>query len=477
MFVKLNVKIKHKILGFYFDNSYLFCKYAYIIYLKGYYIDYSYKMEDVYVMILEFTAKNFLSIKDEITLSMVASKDTAHDENLIEYEDGKKTKNALKSVVIYGANASGKTNILRALQFVVWFIKKSHEMQQGRLIPRDAFKLDRSCIDDPSEFQIIFIHKGVKYLYGFSVTEEKVIDEYLYYYPNGRQSIIFERKDDEYKFTVDIERQTELKDKFHSKNKLFIATESLWEYEKAKIPFEWLNNYLRVLIKHDDLEGYTGGSMHKNAKIDSLVKKYIKYADVGIDDINLKIQKGDDLLNSDKFLELPEDVKNKIRSDLLEKLHNSDILDIKMVHSVEENGEIVDYEFSLNEESDGTQKFFGLLGPWIDALMNGYTIVIDELDIRLHTLLVKKLIEMFNDPDINKNNAQLIFSTHDTNLLDSDILRRDQIWFTEKKEDKSTDLYSLYDFGGVRKTISIEKGYLNGKYGGIPILKGDWKWD
>lgn len=428
-------------------------------------------------MILEFTVKNFLSIKDEITLSMVASKDSIHDENLINYIDGKKNKNALKSIVIYGANASGKTNILKALRFMSWFIRKSHEMQQGRKIQRYAFKLDRQCLKEPSEFQIIFIHKGVKYLYGFSVTEEEVIEEYLYYYPNGRQSIIFERDKDEYRFTVDIERQTELKDKFHSKNKLFIATESLWEYEKAKAPFEWLSQYLRVLIKHDDLEGYTGSSMHKNEKMNLLVKKYIKYADVGIDDINVKVQKGDDFLNSDEFKSLPADVKNRISTELLEEIHDGDFLDIKMIHAIEEDGKIINYEFDFDEESDGTQKFFGLLGPWIDALMNGYTIVIDELDIRLHTLLVKKLIEMFTDPDINKNNAQLIFSTHDTNLLDSDILRRDQIWFTEKKDDKSTDLYSLYDFGGVRKNISIEKGYLNGKYGGIPILKGDWKWD
>lgn len=149
-----------------------------------------------------------------------------------------------------------------------------------------------------------------------------------------------------------------------------------------------------------------------------------------------------------------------------------------MVHSIKDkNGNIVSHEFGLGQESDGTQKFFGILGPWLDALLHGYTIVIDELDMKLHTLLVKKLIEMFLDPDINKKNAQLIFTTHDTNLLDSDLLRRDQIWFAEKKEDKSTDLYSLYDFGGVRKNISIEKGYLQGKYGGIPVLKGDWKWE
>lgn len=422
-------------------------------------------------MLLQFTVKNFLSIKDEVTLSMVASKDSSFEDNLLPYEDGKKIKNALKSVVIYGANASGKSNILKALRFVKNFIKNSHEMQQGIKIQRKPFKLDNRCINEPSEFQIVFIHNNVKYLYGFSVTEDEVIDEYLYYYPNGRQSIIFERERDEYKFTIDVERQSELKNKFHSKNKLFIATESLWEYEKAKVPFEWLSSYLNIFINHDGLEGYTVSSMHNDEKINLLVKKYIKLADVGIDDIAVDIKRSDDIINSDVFKLLSEDVK----SQLLKKVQDANIIDIKMIHKAKDKeGNITNYKFDIDEESDGTQKFFGLLGPWINALLNGYTIVIDELDIRLHTLLVKKLMGMFLDPDVNKNNAQLIFTTHDTNLLDSDLLRRDQIWFTEKKEDKSTDLYSLYDFGGVRKSISIEKGYLQGKYGAIPVLKGDW---
>lgn len=425
-------------------------------------------------MILEFTVKNFLSIKDEVILSMVASKDSSFEDNLLPYEDGKQMKSALKSLVIYGANASGKSNILKALRFFRNFIKNSHEMQQGKKIPRIAFKLDPEYLDKPSEFQVIFIHNDTKYLYGFSVTEEEVVEEYLYYYPNGRQSTIFERNRDDYKFTIDIERQTELKNKFHSKNKLFIATESLWEYEKAKVPFEWLSSYLNIFINHERLEGYTGGSMVDNENMNSLVKKYIKFADVGIDDINVQVKKAEDILSSDVFKLISDNAK----AEILNKVQNRDVLDIKMIHSIKDkNGNIMNYEFELNEESDGTKKFFGILGPWLDALLNGYTVVVDELDMRLHTLLVKKLIEMFLNPNINKKNAQLIFSTHDTNLLDSDILRRDQIWFTEKREDKSTDLYSLYDFGGVRKNISIEKGYLQGKYGAIPVLKGDWLWD
>ncbi len=425
-------------------------------------------------MILQFTVKNFLSIKDEVTLNMVASKESSFEDNLLPYEDGKQMKNALKSLIIYGANASGKSNILKALRFFINFIKSSHEMQQGKKITRTAFKLDSEYLDKPSEFEIIFIHNDIKYRYGFSVTEEEVIEEHLFYYPNGRQSTIFERDKDEYKFTIDIERQNELKNKFHSKNKLFISTESLWEYDKAKIPFEWLSSYLNILINHDGLENDTGRNMKKDENVNVLVKKYIKLADVGIDDINIKVRNADEILNSDVLKLLSDDGK----AEILKGLQDENFLDIKMIHTIKDkNGNVVNHEFGLGQESDGTQKFFGILGPWIDALLNGYTIVIDELDMRLHTLLVKKLLEMFLDPDVNKKNAQLIFTTHDTNLLDSNLLRRDQICFAEKKEDKSTDLYSLYDFGGVRKNISIEKGYLQGKYGAIPVLNGDWKWE
>lgn len=424
-------------------------------------------------MLLEFSVRNFLSIKDEVTLNMVASKDDSFENNTFVYENGKSKKRALKAAVLYGANASGKSNILKAMSFVSFLIKKSHEMQQGRLICRIPFKLDKNCLREPSEFKIVFIYEGIKYLYMFSVVETEVIEEYLYYYPNGRQSTIFERNKGKYKFTIDIERQTELKDKFDSKNKLFLATESLWEYEKAKAPFKWLSEYFNVFINHEDLEAYTGGSMVENLKISNAVKKYMKYADMDIEDIDVDVKKKDDLFSLEIFKELSNEEREDIIKDIDDK---SRILDIKTLHKgTDENGKIYNVYFDLSQESEGTKKYFGILGPFFHVLSNGYTIVIDELDIRLHTLLVIKLVQLFLNPKINKKNAQLIFSTHDTNLLDEDILRRDQIWFVEKKEDKSTDLYSLYDFGGVRKGEKIEKGYLQGKYGAIPFFKGDLK--
>lgn len=425
-------------------------------------------------MLLEFTVRNFLSIKDEVTLNMIASKDDSFYNNTFSYENDRNDRRALKVAVLYGSNASGKSNILKAMNFVSNFINKSHEMQQGKSISRIPFRLDTNCLDEPSEFKIIFIQSGIKYLYMFSVTETEVIEEYLYYYPNGRQSTIFERNKDNYKFTIDVERQAELKNKFHSKNKLFLATESLWEYDKAKEPFKWLSECFNVFIEHEDLESYTGGAIVENSITKDVINKYMQYADMDIEDVNVNISKKEDVLSSEIFNTLSDDAKLRLFKVFDE--NGTEFLDIKTTHiGVDKNGKPIKIPFNLSQESEGTQKYFGILGPFLDVLNNGYTIVIDELDIRLHTLLVIKLVGLFLDPNINKNNAQLIFTTHDTNLLDSNMLRRDQIWFVQKKGDKSTDLYSLYDFGGTRKNEKIEKGYLQGKYGAIPFFKGDLK--
>lgn len=418
-------------------------------------------------MLIEFSVENFLSIKDRVTLSMVSSKDTSHGNNLIKNAD--KGANILNTAVIYGANASGKTAVLNAIGFLTKFLNMSQEMQKGRKIPVNPFKLDKSYIDKPSSFEIIFKTKGIKYAYGFSTTKDKVIDEYLYYYPKGRQSIIFERENtDQYKFTNDIEIQTQIKNKFHSPNKLYLSTASIWEYENAQIPFKWINSNLKIIISHDRLEEITASLMKESEVINKRVKYLIKNAVKDIENITfteIELDKKDNII----FKYLNEEAKSKLLSN-----DDSKILSVNTVHKMNNSEELV--EFDLGEESDGTRKLFGLLGPWVEVLQEGSTLIVDELDIRLHTHLTRFLVELFQSPEINKNNAQLIFTTHDTNLLDQDLFRRDQVWFTEKKEDNSTDLYSLDDFT-VRKDAVIEKGYLQGKYGAIPYMKGDCLWE
>ncbi|MGH4118109.1 AAA family ATPase [Clostridium sp.] len=418
-------------------------------------------------MLIEFSIENYMSIKDRVTLSMVASKDASHENNLIKNAD--KGVNILNTAVIYGANASGKTTVLSGIGFLAKLLTMSHEMQKGRKIPVKPFKLDRAWIDKPSSFEIVFKTQGVKYAYGFSATEDKVIDEYLYYYPKGRQSIIFERENTtEYKFTSDVDLQTQIKNKFDSSNKLYLSTASLWEYKNAQIPFEWIDNNLQFIFYHERLEKLTTDMMKESEIINKRVKSLIKKAVNDIEDITfieIELNKKDNPLL--KYLN--EEAKSKLLSN-----NDNKLLSVNTAHKMNNSDELV--EFDLAEESEGTQKLFGLLGPWIDVLERGSTLIVDELDIRLHTHLTRFLVGLFQDPEINKKNAQLIFSTHDTNLLDQDLFRRDQIWFTEKKEDKSTDLYSLDDFT-VRKDAAIEKGYLQGKYGAIPYMKGDCLWE
>lgn len=308
----------------------------------------------------------------------------------------------------------------------------------------------------------------------FSVIETEVVEEYLYYYPKNRQRTIFERNGDNYKFTVDVEHQNELKNKFHSKNKLFISTESLWEYEKAKKPFKWLSQCFKIFIDHNALGEYTRSSISKDQHVREFIKNYLKIADFDIEDIAIRKNKNNDNTFIDEGLfdlfDNTDDLDLNFDIEFMKEIIDY----VQFTHKgIDEKGNKIDVLLNLSEESDGTQKYFNILGTIFDVLNNGYTFAIDELDIRLHTLLVKNIVQLFLNPKINRYDAQLIFTTHDTNLLDSDILRRDEIWFVQKKEDKSTDLYSLYDFGGVRKSDKIEKGYLQGKYGAIPFFKGN----
>lgn len=427
------------------------------------------------IMLIEFTVKNFLSIKESITLSMVASKDDTHLENLIEYQDNKKNINALKTAVIYGANASGKSNVIKAVAFMKRLVKSSHEMQQGKKIKIMPFKLDRKCINEPSEFQIIFKYKNAKYAYGFGVLDGNIHEEFLYYYPNGRQTIIFERNPaDEYKFTQDIDVQNQIKDR-NTKNKLYLSTAALWNYEKVKDPFEWITQNLQVVLDNHEFEGFTAGLINENTDINKSVQKFMKTADFGINNVNVSMKNINQLVQEGFLDDMPVDEKIKFLSDIKA---DEELININMDHlGIDEEGNAIKVPFNIAEESQGTQKFFGLTGVWLESFSGDNTLLIDELDIRLHTLLTKYLIELFHNCEINKNNSQLIFSTHDTNLLSLDTFRRDQIWFTQKVEEKnSTDLYSLNDYP-VRKDDNIEKGYLQGKYGAIPFIHGDQLWD
>lgn len=401
-------------------------------------------------MLIQFSVENYLSIKDKVVLSMLASKDNEHPEHLV--VDG--SNRYLKSTVIYGANASGKSNVLNTFWFMVNYILTSHNQQLHKKIERIPFKFDRETPVKPSSFEVIFTTNGIRYVYGFSVTDEEVVEEYLYYYPNGRQALIFERKNTkEYRFTVDIEEQNTLKERT-SANKLYLSVASNWSYSKVIPVLEWFAS-CQVITKDSVADAYgINTEQLRNDDYRAVIASMLKVADFGIHDLHVR--------------------ENENTSSLLTLLKGrEEYSTVDAVHVVQdENGENILYKLNMAEESEGTKSYFKLAGVIQNVLSNGTLLIADEIDAHLHPLLTKYLLSLFNNTELNTKGAQLIFTSHNTNLLDLDICRRDQIWFTEKDEQTAaTDLYSLYDFS-VRKDAKVEKGYLIGRYGAVPLIKG-----
>ena len=396
-------------------------------------------------MLIQFSVENYLSIKDKVVLSLLASKDTEHSEHLI--IDG--NKNYLKSSVIYGANASGKSNVLNAFWFMVNYVLTSHNQQVHKSIDRTPFKFDRETPARPSSFEVIFTANGIRYAYGFSVTDKAVTDEYLYYYPNGRQALIFERKDTtDFRFTVDVDEQNTLKERT-SANKLYLSVASNWSYSKVIPVLEWFAS-CQIITKHSVADAY--GLEAEQLKDDDyrrVIASMLRVADLGIQALQIR------------------------DTDPLSTLRNDVFTNIEAVHTVQDTaGNAFSYTLNMTEESDGTNSYFKLIGIVKKALDQGTLLVADEMDAHLHPLLTKHLVSLFNSAEFNPNGAQLVFTSHNTNLLDLDVLRRDQIWFPEKDEQTAaTDLFSLYDFS-IRKDAKVEKGYLIGRYGAIPFIKG-----
>lgn len=414
-------------------------------------------MEDNQEMLLEFSVENFLSFKDRTTFSMIGSKDKNKPENLIKLDD----INLLKSAVVYGANASGKTNLTLALNLVNDLVINSHRNQIGEeirgLVP---FKLDESYLNKKSSFEIVFVKNDTKYIYGFSIDKNKVYHEYLFYYPEKRLAKIFERNNTtEYDFKKD-KREQNLLCKRTLENCLYLSTSANWNFQRTRTAFEWFVERFRGNSYYNG-KHYTANLFNENEALVKPIKEFILRADVGILDVNIIIK---DVSEG----QIPKEFPYEIRKILLEQ--GGKTTEISTVHLGKDmEGNEKKIKFDLEEESEGTKKMFYLAGPFADVLENGRLLILDEMDTKLHPLLIEYLINLFHDPNKNKKGSQIILTTHDTHLLRENIFRRDQIWFTSKRQDQSTDVYSLYEYKA-RNNEDIEKRYLSGRYGAIPLI-------
>lgn len=420
-------------------------------------------------MFIEFKIKNFRSIRDQQTFSLVASTATELINNVCTANAGFSLP-LVRSSVIYGANAGGKSNLLSALLFMRKFVVKSaKESQQGEKISVESFRFDKTSCKEPSEFQIIFVKDNVRYQYGFSVDEKRVFEEWLFAYPSGRAqqwfSRVFDKEKNEYswKFSNFLKGAKQQIADLTRSDVLFLSNAVKLNNEQLVPIFEWFQKDL-VLI--DSSRGT--GLNYKNS-IDLIkteegkkrILEFMSIADSSIADVVLDTEK----MTEADLPNLPSSIPKEVQDFFKKEFMSQDNIKISFLHS---GG----FPLNLVEESDGTLRFLAFAGKWIDALDKGQTLIVDEIDNSLHPLVVRFLIQLICNPEINRKNAQLIFTTHDTSLLDNEIFRRDQIWFVEKDKDNSTQLYPLLDFSP-RKQEAIAKGYLQGRYGALPYI-GHW---
>ena len=413
-------------------------------------------------MLLQFKVKNFQSIKEEAILSMVPSSDKSHPENLA--HEGK--RDALKSAAIYGANAAGKSAVIRAFVAAIMAVRTSDTRNITQKIPGMVpFKFDEETAQGPCSFEFYFVaQNGVPYRYGFTADADCVHEEYLYYYSSARPSRIFERGD---KFTYNQADESSFS-KYEEKNtpnKLFLATATNWGNAKTAPAYQWLADSIDVYEPDFTMQTLALQAFEKDeqGELKQFTLSLLRQADINIDEIKVDIVP---LSNQAKELVFTDSAGNPVPQGQVKAVR------IHAGHHVQsESGKEAKFFLDLNEESLGTKQLFWLSPILKEVFGKGKTMVIDELDRSLHPFLVQFLVELFHTPEINQTNAQLIFTTHDTTLLSLDTFRRDQIYFVEKDlHTAATELYSLDEFS-VRKNENIEKGYLLGRYGAIPYLR------
>ncbi len=425
-------------------------------------------------MLVEFTVNNYKSIKDTIKFSMITS--SKDEGNCFSHRN----YNLLRSSIVYGANASGKSNFLQAMAFMSRFVLNKYKILQSvDKLPHEPFKLCDETENSSSDFEIVFFINDIKYRYGFEMDNENVYSEWLFADEKGKESKLFFR-DIEEKDYVNPNKFKEghiFFDKKEEKikvssNQLFIWKCDQNDGEISKSILKWFNQF--NMIDGMDHQGYINFTMEQmeDDVFKNEIINLVQTADIGIE--SLSIEKEDIPIDIIESLPLSEDIKNELLND-----GGAKSIRLNTMHTkYDKNGKIIgEVVFELQkEESKGTRKFFAMSAPILDTLKNGKILIIDELDASLHPVLTQHLIQLFHNEAVNTKNAQLIFATHDTNLLNRNIFRRDQIWLTEKNKYASTDLYSLAELKNVRKKEDFEAQYIQGKYGAIPYL-GEFKFE
>jgi uncharacterized protein len=422
-------------------------------------------------MIIDFSVKNFLSFKDTQKISFVASnydKKTL-PENVIDPKLPGELSDLrlLKGLAIYGPNAAGKSNVLNALMFLKNLVTDSaKETNEGDKISAKPFALDPACVNEPSEFVLRFVIDGIRYHYSLALNKQRVLFESLSAFPTGKEQVWFAREWDEEskKYTWEPERPTGYirspeRENMTRSNALYLSTAVSLNDEQLKPVYAFFKNKIRFLklnSEHSEsTPDFTGRLMLNNEGMKQLILQMMKSADLGL--LSAKAEE----------LEFKREVfRPDTPKEILDRLIGKKFVSVWLGHKGHDGLEYSTIDWG--SESDGTKRYFSLLGPWLDIMVNGYCVGIDEIETSLHPMMVMELLRFFfffksdNDP-------QIVFTTHNPLLLDQTLLRRDQIWFVDKDDEGATQLYPLSDFKP-RKGESLVRGYMAGRYGAVPFI-------
>lgn len=421
-------------------------------------------------MLLRFSLSNFTSIRDRQELSMIAGPLSDESGGLIEAQ-GIPYK-LLRVAAIYGPNASGKTNLLFGLRFMRNAVKNSQTKWEPRAeIDRHQFALDDSG-ENPTEFTVDLLLQGVRYEYGFSVNNTRVLNEYLFAYPDNRRQRWFERnaEDDRINFGKNLTGENRTIENLTRPDSLFLSAAAQNNHEKLLPIYNWFANELtfRSGLGNRTSPDRTLELCMESEKTRSTVLRLLAAADLGIVDMEVEEEEPDAKMNA--FAEKLQALFREYAPDTSNVPQKAESLARKTVALRHKTTRDAAIAIPMKYESAGTLTYLAMLGPAIEVLESGGVLCLDELDASLHPLLVAEIVKIFNRAEYNPRGAQLVFTTHNTELLGADILRRDEIWFTEKDDAGATRLYPLSDFKP-RKEENLQRGYLQGRYGATPFIK------
>jgi AAA15 family ATPase/GTPase len=413
-------------------------------------------------MLVEFSVSNFRSIREEQKLSMVATSSNELEQTHVFASGAPGVDRLLRSAAIYGANAAGKSNLLKAMDFMGDMVTRSaRETEWSSALRVTPFG---SNSNTPSVFEVVLVAAGVKYQFGFAVTHERVLEEWLYAFPDKRAQKWYHRKlnpnsqESEFEFGSFLKGPKQQWTSATRSNSLFLSTSIQLNAQQLEPVYEWFRMQLRVVLGSGGISERYSAQLVDSSEAKAKMLAFLNNADIAITDIESIVEP--------HSKEVEDLIKKVLPKQDAEEALKHENRKVRLRHALP-SGE--NFWLELDEESQGTQRLFGYAGPLLDVLETGCVLVIDEVNNSLHPLLVKKIVQVFNDPATNKNNSQLIFACHATSVLTTDLLRRDQIWFAEKDRGGATHIYPLTDFSP-RKTDSLARGYLQGRYGAVPFL-------